>query len=824
MRQKIGRTFLILGWLIISLTAHAQVQGTIVDEFGEALPFTNVYVLNTTRGTSSNEQGQYKLLLERGAYSIAFQHLGYKTLIKEVVIDDVPIFLDVQLAAEAHMLTELVLRADAEDPAYRVIREAQRKRKFHRDRVKSFSCQVYVKGNQKILDAPKSIFGFEIGDLDGNLDSNRQGIVYLSESISELHFSAPDDYKEVVISSKYSGKDRGYSFNSAKEMQFDFYENTVTLSRPMVSPIADNAMTYYKYELLGTFYDEEHRLINKIKVIPRRDTDPVYYGSIYIVEDSWNIYAVELGATAKATQVYFVDSLMCNQVFLYIPEDDVWRIFSNTIKFNLSGFGFKFTGQFSAIYSDYDLNPEFERKFFNRVVHEVLPESNRRDSSYWETIRPVPLTDEEKIDYVVKDSIRLVRESPAFKDSIDRHNNRFHPGNLIGGYNYSKTKNLFFMDVSSPLSDLSFNTVQGWNSSLALSFRKYYDEDYVKRILFGANMNYGFAERRLRVNGYFTYRPTRMKPHQWQLRVGRVINQINEEEPISSSMNMFYSLFVKENYAKFYEKDYIELNFTTEIAPGVVIAPYAHIHERRALVNNSDYSIFKKDRSYSSNDALNPLNEDLAFDPSRVIKLGINSSIRFGQRYTVFPDRRFSSGAKGPHWQVSYQYVKSIDDTDIAYQRLSTSLSDQYMLGVAGEFKWWANGGVFFGRRNMEIVDYRHFLGNEIFFAPLNHGHRSFLLLPYYGYSTPDHYLQMHLEHNFNGFILGRMPALSKLGWSLVSGAKYLRTGGNPDHAEFHIGVDKIGFSFVRLLRLDFAWAPLTDIGMKRGIRLRIGM
>ena len=64
-----------------------------------------------------------------------------------------------------------------------------------------------------------------LGDLGGTLDSNRQGIVYLSESEAKLYYQKPDQKKEEMISSKVSGNDNGFSFNRASLMDFDFYEN-----------------------------------------------------------------------------------------------------------------------------------------------------------------------------------------------------------------------------------------------------------------------------------------------------------------------------------------------------------------------------------------------------------------------------------------------------------------------------------------------------------------------------------------------------------------------------------------------------------------------
>ena len=51
----------------------------------------------------------------------------------------------------------------------------------------------------------------------------------------------------------------------------------------------------------GSFADENNREINKIKVIPRRTNEPAFEGYIYIVEESYAIYAVDL--TIKGVQI-----------------------------------------------------------------------------------------------------------------------------------------------------------------------------------------------------------------------------------------------------------------------------------------------------------------------------------------------------------------------------------------------------------------------------------------------------------------------------------------------------------------------------------------
>src|SRR5688572_26727580 len=149
----------------------------------------------------------------------------------------------------------------------------------------------------KIKDHPKKILGQKVDlgdDMAANLDSTGTGILYLSETISKISFEKPNKLKEKIIASKISGNNKGYSYNTASLSTYDFYENTLEFDIKLISPIADNAFNYYKYKLEGTFFDDNNQQINKIKVTPKRDKEPVFEGYIYIVDDSFAIYAIDL--------------------------------------------------------------------------------------------------------------------------------------------------------------------------------------------------------------------------------------------------------------------------------------------------------------------------------------------------------------------------------------------------------------------------------------------------------------------------------------------------------------------------------------------------
>ena len=211
----------------------------------------------------------------------------------------------------------------------------------------------------KIKEAPEKWLGRSLGDFGGGLDSTRSGIVYLSETISEItYLKSPTKFKEKITASKVSGKDNGPSFNRAEDANINFYENSVELGNDLISPLSSNAFSYYRFKLIGTFYAKNGKLINKIKLLPKRKNDPVFSGSIYIVEDDWAIYGADVTVTGAQVNFPAIDLLSLKQGYNYSEENDSWVLISQTIEFQINFLMWKFDGKFSSAYSNYNFTPK----------------------------------------------------------------------------------------------------------------------------------------------------------------------------------------------------------------------------------------------------------------------------------------------------------------------------------------------------------------------------------------------------------------------------------------------------------------------------------
>ncbi len=788
--------------LLSNFASHAAiVSGSVTGLNDEPLAFANVYVKGTSKGTTTNQEGKYRLELQPGNYELVFRYLGYKMKITAITVASEPLVLNIKLDPENYNLLEVEIRAGDEDPAYAIIRNAMGKRKFYLNQVDEFSCDVYVKGLQKITKHPDKFFGVDV-DLSEFVDSTT-GIAYLSESVSKYHFKKPDKVKEVMISSRVSGSNRAFSFNQASDMDFNFYKNIMMADglspRGFISPIASNALFYYNYKLEGSFYENGH-WVNKISVMPKRKSDPVFSGYIFIQDSTWRIHSTDLYLT-KDSQIQFVDTLRVNQVFIPAnKEEDIWLQGSVTFKFVFSFMGFEGDGNFVGVFSGYDVNPGFEKRHFKGSVMKINDDSNKRDTAYWEVMRPIPLTIEESRDYMKRDSLQVIKESKPYLDSLDTKSNKFKTGNLLSGYTYNNRYTKTEISFSSLLENIQFNTVEG----LAIGIGIYHNKELenLKSLETDLDVGYGFSNYKWNTVAEIKYNYRIKKFAYISIEGGDDLFQYSESTPVSEFINTFYSLFKEKNYLKLYHKQFGRIETRYEIYNGVRLTGGLEYAQRRAVTNSTDFTFTDvKNREYTSNNPRNPLLDIPSFNTNQAVKLNVTARIRPKQKYIDRPDRNIILGSKYPTFVINYEKgLDDIADSDVNYDRIEIGVEDNLTLGMLGKFSYSAWYGRFLNSEKMYFMDYAHFLGNQTIFSSFNP--RRYDLLDYYTYSTSDEYIQAFAEHAFGGFILNKIPLIKKLKLNEIAGFRYLHVPSNDDHFEVSFGLEKL-----EIIRADFVMA-----------------
>ncbi|MFI8378273.1 DUF5686 and carboxypeptidase regulatory-like domain-containing protein [Leeuwenhoekiella sp. NPDC079379] len=791
-------------FILICIKVQGQITGNVTNAQNEPLPYVNIYLKNATTGTTTNSDGQYSLSFDKaGTHTITFQFLGYTTKDVEVTITDFPFTLNTVLEEETTSLDEVILDSKV-NPADRIIQEVLKEKPQTLSKQKAYTADFYSRGLWRVENAPEKFFGQELGDLGGGLDSTRTGIVYLSETISKIAYQEPDDFKEVITASKVSGDSNGFSFNSAQEADFSFYSNTLEIQAQIVSPIADNAFSYYTYKLVGTF-KEGDKLINKIQVTPKRKNDRVFDGVIYIVEDDWQLYGADLNTSGAAIQVPFIDSLVFKHSFKYNATQKLWVKISQSIDFSFKLFGFGGNGRFSAVYSNYDFKPQFDRKSFSNEVLSFKPEANKKDSAFWQQIRPIPLTLEERADYTKKDSLQEIRDSKPYKDSVDSARNKFKFTDVLMGYSYQNTYDRWRLSYDAILPSISFNTVQGFNATTGLTYSTWSD-NYKSVTNLSVNANYGLDDERLRFTGRFAKRFDPIKKTTVILEGGIKIQQFNAEEPITAIGNTLSTLFWKKNFAKFYELNFARAAFSQELFNGFQLIAQAGYEKRLPLFNTTDQTFFNKKFSYTSNNPLSPQDFNTAAIQTHSLgKVNIQAVINFDQKYMSYPDGKFKTDdSKYPTLLLNAEQTFAASEAGYNFTELKAEIRQEITLGNKGNLGYAFSGGTFLDANDISFVDYQHFNGNQTNINYRNNRLSGFNNLTYYDYSTNKSFFEAHVEHNFKGFILGKIPGIRALNLNLVTGVHSLITQENKPYTEFNIGVDNLGFGKLKFLRVDY--------------------
>lgn len=796
--------FLLL-FLISGLFSFAQIKGKITDEKGNPLPSVTIYEDNIYNGTTSNDQGFYELSTKKqGKHTIIFQFLGFKTQKLTLDIASFPYNLDVKLIEESFTLNEVVINPK-DNPANQIIKKAIANKKANIEKTAKYKADFYSRGIFRIKDAPKKILGQKLDMFDEVLDSTRSGILYLSETVSKIAFQKPDKMKETIIASKVSGNDNGFSFNNAASANFDFYDNYLDFNVNVVSPIADNAFSYYKYKLEGSFYNENNQQINKIKVTPKRDSDPVMEGYIYIVDDSWAIYAVDVNIKGEQMQNPALKLLTLKQNFSYNSDSKIWVKTTQTIDFTFGMLGINVSGKFTYVFSNFEFEPQFTKKTFTKELLTFEENANKKGDEYWNTIRPIPLTIEESTDYTKKDILQTKKKSQVYLDSIDKKSNKFRVPEIITGYTYKNSFGKWSAKYDGFLKEINFNTVQGWNIGTGFSYTKN-DREKGKYTNFGVDFDYGFSENKFRSTGSFIHKFNNINKSEIQISGGSEVAQFNEQKPIKELLNSVATLFFEENLMKIYEKNFASFLYQREVTNGVFMKAKVDYLENKPLANTTDQTFFPKQKDYTSNNPLAPHDYTTpAFEKYNLVKANIDAKINFDQYYLSRPDGKYNfPNDNYPTLTLGYEKGFAGSEKKYEYDHLKAKIEYNPTLGNKGVLSLSAKGGKFFNGEQISFVDYKHFNGNQTYIGFSESYLNVFNLMPYYTSSTNDSYFELHTEHNDKGYVMNKIPLLNLLKSNLVLGYHLLSIPHRNPYSEYSVGLDNLGFGKFKMLRVDY--------------------
>ncbi len=814
---------------VVSLEASAQqfvLSGRITDQKNSPISFVSVYIKNSTYGTTTNEDGTYQFKLTAGTYAIIYRFVGYKERVEKVTITNHDEQHNVQMEDEVFKLKEVTVKdKNAPDTAaMAIMHKVIDKRKFYLNEVKSYSCVVYIKGVQRLTSAPKSLLREGVSKtLD--LDTNGRGIINQSESLSDFSFELPNKVKEVTIASRIAGIEPTFGYSKASDLQSNFYNNIFTIngltSHGFVSPVADDAFSYYRYRLAGTTV-ENGRTIDKIELLPIREHAPAFQGAIYILEGDWRIYSVDLLLTKKANDLNLVDTMAISQQYVPI-QNNIWKPASVQYDYKGSVFGFNFEGYYIGVYNNYKFDIDAPPGYFNGEILKVDTAANVKPEAYWVANRPVPLTAQEARDFHKKDSLAVVHQSQTYLDSLQHKKNIFLLiPYMVFGYHASSMNNKDSLYVYPFLQTLFYNTVEGYGINLKVKYSKTFD-DY-RSISYSPAIRYGFADKQFNANMHIKYNYDPFNSGNFFVDFGTDVLDLNNVGTRSLYFNTLSTLLSNNNYVKYYHSQFGDFGFQREIANGVLWTSNLSYANRTQMFNNSYNHIFTSTtRHYTSNNPLMPDapadDRSALFPQNQALTFVTSFKFTFDQQYITRPTGEVNLPSPYPVVTVNYRKgINGVLGSDVDYDFASIDISqDRLPIGLFGYSSFKLTGGTFLNSRVLYFMDYNHFLGNQgTTFDPTYVG--SFHFLPFYTFSANSAFLEAHYQHNFSGALLNNIPFLKKLKLEEIIGANYLTEKNNPNYSEYYVGLQRLIF------RVDYGVSYEGNKKYIQGIRIFYGL
>ena len=495
------------------------------------------------------------------------------------------------------------------------------------------------------------------------------------------------------------------------------------------------------------------------------------------------------------------------------------------LQLDLRQLGFHVTGSFVNVYTDYNINPGFGKKHFGRTFMKYDTAFNKKDTNYWNAMRPVALENDEKQNFVFRDSVsRIWRDSSLSRRRIDSLRRNQPPVNLKGlfwsgeSYNFYAKQSSVRWSLRPLLKQVEYNTVEGLSVNVEQSFNYYRRRSRFDYRL-DWNTRYGFSNTHLNSWAELTIDPKAQSYRNRFLKLsgGKRVSQFNQDNPVSPLMNAVYTILWQKNYMKIYENWFGRLEYNNKLENGLSFNVSGTYENRIPLQNTTDWSLYNKDRVFLPNHPYELA--AIPFEKHQALVASATISFQPGQRYIEFPDHKMAIPSNKPVFTLEYSKgIKDLLGSDVDFDKWKFSMADNMNFKIAGEFRYRVGVGGFLNNNRVEIPDLQHFNGNQMFynFKYLN----SFQLAPYYRYSNSEEfYVFGHAEHHFNGLLTNKIPLFNRLKWNLVGGANTFYVNKDNYYVEVFAGVENI----FKLIRVDFVTAIQPGQGNNFGVRVGLG-
>lgn len=773
------RTFLTILSLLFCSTAFNQsfqLSGRITNDRLEPIAFASIEVKDSKIGTTSKEDGSYKLVLEEGKYDLVVSMVGYKPQLISLVVNKNTVQNFLLENDIAKNLQEVQVQGRSRDRAEQIIKNVIRQKETILDQSGAYSCNIYIKAIQQNSSSFKPKNNKPLPDSIQRKLQAELANMSMAEILLKLDHGSSQKIKEERIGVKKNGNAESLFFLSTTEGDFNLYNNLLKLPGlsvvPFLSPISYSGLLAYKFKTIN-IHKNGNKKIYIISFKPRSTANAVIEGVIEIADSSWLILSSHFSLPKQHTPEY--DEFETEQEYSYV-NDSAWmiskQIFTYGSKFGKS----KSSGSTIALYDSFVLNKIFPRNYFGNELSSTAEAAYEKDSSFWDKARAVPLTAKEIAFIHYKDSVYRVTHSKQYLDSIDKKTNRITIKKLfldgITLYNRAKERTIFLDAIPSIYTPVEFGGARiGYDASL---FKTYKSR---KNIWVSADFDYGLRNKDLKGEFFINRMYNPFNRGFYHFEAGRSFANIYENDS-------YINVLKRSNV---YEHDNFKISHGLELFNGLFLTNELEFAMRRSVAGykvNPDL-----DSSFIGNILTN--NNAVDFKAYNAFYNSITLAYTPQQRYIREPKEKIILGSHFPTFYTTWRKgVPGVFKSAIDFDYLEFGMKQTIKLGVAGISHYTVISGSFINKKNIQLVDYKFQRRGDPYV--FNSPERAFQMLDS-TFPVFKRFYEGHYIHEFNGFLLSKLPFIQKLKLLEVAGGGFLIT--NERHLryfEVFAGLEKI--------------------------------
>jgi hypothetical protein len=733
----------------------------------EPLPNASIHLKTSSVGTLSKEDGSYELFISKGRYEIIVSMVGYKSTVLPVVVND-ELLQNVVLEddEEKSTLREVVVKVKLKDRAEEIMRKLVERKDSINGVVKAYSYKAYIKAVQQ---------DSSLAEKKEN-DSTRPepSVVSLQEILLKVDRDAAGRIKEERLGVKVSGANKLLFYTTTTDGEFNFYENLVQAPRlsqtPFVSPVSGTGLLSYKFKTISIERRGREKLYT-ISVRPKALTNATVEGELTVSDSTWNILYCRFRFPEYHLQEYKFFEV--EQQYDYVANR-AWMLKQQKFTYYADGKRNRVQGQTVVNYSGYELDKNFARRHFNNEVSVTTEKAYHQDSAFWRSARRETLSVKEAQFIRYRDSLFAITETEAYKDSIAREINRI-TWKKIGFfgqtlYNRPKERSWYLPPLVSLYSPFAFG---GGRINASIGYGKFYPNR--KNLFFNASLSYGL--RNQDING--------------SVDITRKYNPFNQGYYTIAARREFQFIFEGDAYINMIKRSNIYLNNELGVGHGLEIANGLFLRNELGIALRRSVSNYKTGKLVDSllGDVLNN-NQPIPFEPYNALYGRLRLEYTPFQRYRREPLEKIILGSKWPTVFVEWRKgIKTILASDVDFDYIEAGLQQQLNFGLLGVSRYTLKSGSFLNTKDLRLIDYQfQRRGDPLLFM---NPHKSFQALDS-TFPIFKRFYEGHLVHEFNGFLLNKIPLLKKLQLREIAGTGFLFTQErNLRYAELFFGIER---------------------------------